>query len=259
MWDIRDTAWEERYSELVQFKSKTGHCIVPQQWSENPGLGHWVLIQRQFRKKGVLSEERIRRLNDIWFVWDTLEAEWEQRFAQILQFKRRFGHCNVPRNYPEAKGLGAWTSTQRQVRLGTRKGSLNEDRIRRLDEIGFVWDTVSATWEERFSGLVQFKSKTGHCNVPRNWPENPSLSHWVTTQRQNRKRGTLNEERLRRLNDIGFAWNIRESGWEQRFAELVEFKTKTGHCNVPLNWPENPSLGLWVTTQRQVRSGHRTG
>jgi Helicase associated domain. len=37
------------------------------------------------------------------------------------------------------------------------------------------------------------------------------------------------------------------------FGELVQFKEVHGHCNVPQDYPENKSLGAWVTAQRTRR------
>ena len=33
--------------------------------------------------------------------------------------------------------------------------------------------------------------------------------------------------------------------WYERYNELLAFKDKTGHCNVPQKYPPNPSLGIW--------------
>ncbi len=38
-----------------------------------------------------------------------------------------------------------------------------------------------------------------------------------------------------------------------RFQQLLEYKTSTGDCNVPLVFPPNPQLGRWVMSQRQPK------
>ena len=49
----------------------------------------------------------------------------------------REGDCNVPRSHEEkGENLGEWLHSQRQAK---RKGNLNTDLIKRLDEIGVVW------------------------------------------------------------------------------------------------------------------------
>jgi hypothetical protein len=42
---------------------------VPLRWAENKQLGRWVGSQRSKYRKGKLSEDRIKRLEDIGFVW----------------------------------------------------------------------------------------------------------------------------------------------------------------------------------------------
>ena len=44
--------------------------------------------------------------------------------------------CDVPERY-EDKSLGEWVKYQRK-----RKATLREDQIKRLDELGFNWDSV---------------------------------------------------------------------------------------------------------------------
>ena len=45
----------------------------------------------------------------------------------------------------------------------------------------------------------------------------------------------------------------RNAAWETQFAALQAFKAREGHCNVPARYPEHPSLGTWLGTQRQSK------
>jgi hypothetical protein len=69
VWDIRDGFWEERFSELVQYKQQVRDTLVPLKWPENPQLGAWVANQRVRKKHGTLSKDRISRLSKIGFHW----------------------------------------------------------------------------------------------------------------------------------------------------------------------------------------------
>ncbi len=66
-WDPIAALWEERFSELVRFKEEHGHCDVPMGWSENAALGKWVGHQRTRAKKGIMTDEQRRRLEEIGF------------------------------------------------------------------------------------------------------------------------------------------------------------------------------------------------
>lgn len=70
-WNARNDLWEEMFGALGEYKRLHGHCDVPAIWPKNPQLGRWVHIQRQFRKRSMLPEERIRRLNVTGFRWET--------------------------------------------------------------------------------------------------------------------------------------------------------------------------------------------
>ena len=39
--------------------------------------------------------------------------------------------------------------------------------------------------------------------------------------------------------------------WEDMFTKLKEYNRQHGDCLVPRGYKEDPSLGLWVTTQRR--------
>ncbi len=89
---------------------------------------------------------------------DSLADTWEERYGELIAFKERFGHLDVPAKWHENLQLGAWVSTQRVSR---KRGMLRNDRIRRLEEINFVWDVIDSTWNEMFAVLVHYKAKYG--------------------------------------------------------------------------------------------------
>ncbi len=247
-WEPISEAWEQVFSELVRFKSVQGHCDVPKTWSENPRLAGWVGNQRESYSKGKLPESRIRRLEEVGFIWNSRTKTWDMRFAELMCFRSEHGHCNVPQNWRENPKLSKWVETQRRRFI---TGDLKEDRIKRLEEIGFTWYVHTDYWEKKFSELVQFRSKHGHCNVPRLWSENPRLATWTQAQRSFYGKGRLKEDRIKCLEEIGFTWYVHTDYWEKKFSELVQFRSKHGHCNVPDKWAENPELGIWVGNQRQ--------
>ncbi len=130
-------------------------------------------------------------------------ANWEALFQALVAFKENQGHCGVPDRWSENPQLATWVGTQRQA---FRKGKLSGERVARLEDLGVEWDPVTANWEEMFQALVAFKKDKGHCRVPTRWSENPQLGTWVGTQRQAFRKGKLSEERVVRLEALGFEW-----------------------------------------------------
>ncbi len=81
---------------------------------------------------------------------------------------------------------------------------INPERISRLNEIGFVWEPIDASWSEMFSELMKFKELNGHCHVPQRFAENPKFGRWAARQRKSIRRKQLSKERARLLEEIGF-------------------------------------------------------
>ena len=83
--------------------------------------------------------ERAKRLDEIGFSWRLVEREaWQRMLERLVEFKKDHGHCNVPQKGGQNKRLGKWVNTQR---THFKRGKLIPDRVRQLDEVGFVWNT----------------------------------------------------------------------------------------------------------------------
>ena len=185
--------WDERFNELTKYKAEQGDCKVPK---SQGSLGTWVDTQRQEYRKGKLSDERVQKLGDIGFSWATLH--WDERFGELTKYKAEHGHCNVPQKQGH---LGRWVANQR---TGHKMGKLSEERVRKLEDLGIVWNPTPS-WDERLDELTKYKAKHGHCNVPQS---QGSLGIWVQSQRAAYKKGKLSEERVQKLEDLGFCWVV---------------------------------------------------
>src|SRR5215471_5962016 len=98
--------------------------------------------------------------------------------------------------------------------------------------------------------LKRYKDREGHCRVPQNHKENHfRLGIWVSVQR--REQASMREQRRRKLDELGFIWDVNEADWEEGYSYLKLYKDREGHCRVPLDHEEDGfRLGGWVRTQR---------
>lgn len=252
-WSPSEISWDNSFARLVEFRNEHGHCNVPQFWKDDRELARWVAAQRTAKRRGLISEERARALQSIGFSWNTGGTSWETSFAELKEFKRIHGHCKVPNARPESRRLAKWARDQHRKILS---GELAEDRIKKLKDLGFVSSPKGDAWEEMFAALVTYKRVHGDCAVPLTWSENPKLARWVWSQRRLRNADKLSERRIEQLEHLNFIWNAEAAEWERMFIALVEYRRKTGHCNVPTWWHRNPALARWVSKQRIA---HRAG
>ncbi|MBF0419069.1 MAG: Helicase associated domain protein [Magnetococcales bacterium] len=137
VWDIHSAQWLEMYRELFFFHQRHGHCLIKNDSPHHTRLNDWCAIQRKARMMGNLSEEKQARLNTLGFIWDAKEMVAAEMLMYLEQYKERFGHCNVPAQWPENPQLGLWLQFQRQ---SYQKGQLDPERQSKLEEMGILWD-----------------------------------------------------------------------------------------------------------------------
>lgn len=185
-----DDAWDANLADLKDFKEEHGHCLVPSAYKRKK-LARWVAMQRiRYDRwlKGELTvaaragrrdnvkvwEDRFKKLKELDFCFDVLEAEWEERFEDLSMFKDVYGHVNVGFGAEvdpgDAGKLARWTQTQRAQYKAHQQGeqsSMTEDRIERLEALGFVWalkkassDTPSSTAKPKARSIKASKNTT---------------------------------------------------------------------------------------------------
>jgi superfamily II DNA or RNA helicase len=239
-WNIStEKSWEERYADLLKFKSVHGHTRIPVDYKDDPVLGRWLAGQRVLQRSGKLDSSRQDLLNKCGMVWSKYEETWDQMFKSLEKYKNLHGNCEVPSIYPKNPALGKWVHRQRAFK---KNGKIRREHATALEQLGFRWESVDI-WNLCYQDLVRFKTENGHCLVN----TRSSLGKWVLKIRRLRKEGKLPPDREMLLNTMGFVWESFKDSWESKYEELIHFKNTHGNCNVPSTYTE---LGRWVATQR---------
>jgi len=57
--NLAEALWHDRFDQLLVFVKNSGHCRVPQQYSENRALGKWVHRQKHEGKKRLRGEKSL--------------------------------------------------------------------------------------------------------------------------------------------------------------------------------------------------------
>ncbi len=247
--------WETMFLRLKAFYKKHGDSYVPPLQHEHEDLFDWTINQR--RAKSYLTSEQIKKLNTLDFEWDILsdsDIKWQEKYQELVSFKKQHGHARVPQYYKTNPKLGDWVSKQRRSKT---IGKLSKDRTKKLNELGFLWKEDIAkmqenAWETRYQELVEYKKLNGHIDRIKIIHEKYTLGLWISTQMAAKKR--LSPERKRKLNAIEFIWvkgNLREERWAQMYAKLKAFKAKHGHCRVKQK--DDFQLSVWLQRNKRDR------
>uniref|UniRef100_A0A7S1BMV1 Helicase-associated domain-containing protein n=1 Tax=Corethron hystrix TaxID=216773 RepID=A0A7S1BMV1_9STRA len=188
-----DPKWEKTFAELEEYVRKHGHCKLDRRHRR---LLEWVGTQKndyELLKQGKPSRLDAVKCLKLTNLGLNLEKQklltWEQRLDQFIQYKNTHSHANIPRKDPI---LGSWICNMRRLhRLfmdGKKSPGLDEAKIRKLTELGFVFQvgerrvmdqTKLKSWEERFQDLLKFKQRHGHTRVPQLYKDDRQLGNWV--------------------------------------------------------------------------------
>lgn len=203
---------DEFVARVRDFKKRHGHCNIALHEGADEDLVNWRKDVRKSRKHGRLDPKYVRQLEKLGFAWERRKTvDPKAMYAALLAYRKRYGDCNVPYEWPQDVGLARWVSRMRAAR---KRNGLTRAEIRQYDKIGFAWDGTA--WrdrrlDERLKELAAFRKKHGHCKVPADYAKSPGLGKWVAQMRWQKKAGKLARETVRRLNAAGFCWQAREA------------------------------------------------
>ncbi|MCD7885009.1 MAG: Helicase associated domain protein [Lachnospiraceae bacterium] len=225
-----------------------------------------LIVNEHFRILDELQDCRrlFAKLND------TLTASWDLMFAQAKAFYEENGNLEVPCRYITADGyaLGNWIANQRRIRKGQLPGTLTEERIRRLDSIGMVWEAAAdLKWERYYAAAKRYREKHGDLNAPAMYvdEEGVALGAWLSDIRALKNAGGhqtfLTPERIQKLDELGMTWDMLDYFWERNYAAAANYYREHRDLNVPAGYvtEEGIRLGTWIYRIRALRAGTAKG
>ena len=237
-WNPREQIWMERVAELKAYKDQHGDCLVPLEYPPNPALAAFVtrtrMDYREFlgltpvtnkNERARLTQKHVDILNDLGFVWDMRELWWNDKYRELQEYLAHHGHVLVPQRYEANPELARWVRRQRELyaaRMGTLQQRkplesthnsyqttvansaeiMTDERIAKLEAIGFCWNILEARWEKHFRELEEFVRIHGVGSRPTK-RTNKALAEFLSRQRKQYAKGKLAPERLKKLEALG--------------------------------------------------------
>lgn len=132
---------------------------------------------------------------------DYADDEWQRMYRWLVSYKESNGHSCVASGPFAHSRLAYWCHQQRESRSAQ---SMSSYKIYCLNMVGFVWDANLAQWHAMFMKLLAFQRFHGTCQVD---PQrNYCLSSWVRSNQTAYYSGSLQKERVEKLQAIGLDW-----------------------------------------------------
>ena len=266
--DTLTASWDLMYEKANVYYTQNGNLEVPYKYKTADGysLGHWILTQKRVRTgdtPGILSAERIAKLDEIGMVWSGYrDLAWERNFEAAKEYYDTLGNLNVAAVYVTKDGinLGAWIARLRAIRKNqSQQRYLTPERIRALDEIGMVWDVADRLWQQYYGACLTYYHAHGNLNIPAKYitPDGLRLGVWVNTIRSayhgKRLDYRLLPEQINALDELGMIWDKRRDRlWEKGYTEALEYRRANGNLDVPAAFrtANGYALGKWISRQR---------
>lgn len=186
-----------------------------------------------------------------------LSSAWETYYIAAKQWYLQKGNLRIPKSYVTETGLtlGSWIQTQRRVRSGTAAGSLTEDKVRKLDEIGMIWNLKDQGWNEALKELQTYYQEHGNLDIKARYEtaDGFKLGRWICNLRTKVKtKGldqSLTKEQQEQLAALGMIWDRNTEKWEEYFEAAEEYYRTHGNLNVRTKYVTDKGipLGRWLT------------
>ena len=287
IFDVLENRWNEMYALAKKYFEHYGDLNIPSRFKTKNGyeydeegfiLGTWIDRQRQFKKQGILSKEREKKLLAIGMVFDVLEVQWQDMYNLAKKYYEYHGNLNVPFNLKTINGylydknglnLGSWLHNQRTAK---KKGTLSKDREEKLLAIGMVFDVLETRWNEMYALAKAYFEHYGDLNIPLNFKTingyvydeaGLNLGTWANTQRRAKRKGILSQDKEEKLIAIGIIFdNVFEAQWQEMYELAKNYYEYHGNLKVSQNfktingyvYDENGlNLGAWANTQRRAK------
>lgn len=151
--------------------------------------------------------------------------------------------------YPEDEDLKNWLLQQRALFQKKKLKGLNTwlsaKHRKKIESLGYSLQPREEHWHVRYDELKDFVKKhrgkfpfdIDHVNSLNKHEQR--LLRWCTKQKKqystHKREGEttpLTEERIDKLNKLGFTWNAHESNWDSMYEELKAYHSHHGDCLV---------------------------
>lgn len=81
-------------------------------------------------------------LEQLGFCWEHKSNVWHQRYCELKEFVKEYGHTLVPTSYSKNRKLATWVKCQRRQMKLREKGKANcmhDNRVKLLNGVKFAW------------------------------------------------------------------------------------------------------------------------
>ena len=204
--------WNYKYEIYKEFKEAHEREPEKNEIYKNTNLGAWCATQKTRYKKGKLSIQRTKLLNEAGFIFSKKNAiipqnnlhdkKWIKKYELYKEFKELYGREPKREEIYKETFIERWCRTQRN---NFHNYQLSKDKIKLLEEVGFSFDKLlDEKWIKNFELYKEFKIIHSREPYLKEKYKDNNIGRWVAYQRRLLKRGELEEYKVVLLQNENF-------------------------------------------------------
>lgn len=200
-------------------------------------------------RKSIFTEI-IEKTHNGWNLWYHKLDDW-------LKLEGRSAYPNKENN----PGLYAWIMSQR---VKYNKNDLSSQRIDKLNQLNFIWNLQDKSWDEKYQKLIDWRKQQTNLSK---WPSQRSkepieheLAVWFLAMRSQYKKDIVRDDRLKKLNDMGFSFEPQMAKWLNHYNIIKDFVQKNERfpntkeiSGATYNWLRTQTDKFGILTDEQKR------
>ena len=203
-------------------------------------------------------------------------SNWEKMYSIAKMYYEQYGDLDVARScrvieergkiivlkkedlkYNAAIRLGDWLRNQRQAKKGHGARSWDNDKEKKLNQIGMIWEKNEQSWNEMYDIAKKYYEQYGDLDVARScrvieergkiivlkkedlkYNAAIRLGEWLNSQRRAKKgHGTCSwdNEREEKLNQIEMIWDKSGPSWNEMYDIAKKYYEQYGDLDVTIS------------------------
>lgn len=224
-----DEIWERNYVILGDYISQHDRLPSP---SEN--IYNWILGQRYLYKRGILSEEKIEKLELLFhWIWDTKATKWEEIYQEVLKYIQIHGCLPNKNSDPRLSG---WLSRQKNI------DKWKKDLLEKLPKYSDLERDI--LWEKKYYSL---KRHSRDLEIVEG--SISSLSIWICEQKELYQNEILPQDKIDLLEKIP-KWSWEKKEMYSTITKIKEYVENNGKLPSSSGDKKSSVLRKWIEKQK---------
>lgn len=193
--------WSDYYKALKLYLSENNDVDINSIYRdivfEKYKIGEWIHRQRVAYSLQKLTLNQINQLEKMGLFWNLNNDIFADNLSKLEIFIKENNQ------YPTKKSNYSLFNFVSDLRKNYKNGRLSDDKVKALNNMGFIWDKLEYEWNKKYNLCKEYKKMNGKLPIATTIYKNENIGYWIGTQKKTISEGKICENRIKLLRDLG--------------------------------------------------------